>query len=136
MKFFAPSPTRATRTRSGFTMIELLVVTTIIIVLSMIGLVSYQQTNKNARNGKRKADLETTRQALVLYRADIGSYPVTSNFSTMVTTISSYLSSTSMTDPLNDSPYVYSYTSASGATFSICAYLEPDPGTQYCLTNP
>ncbi|MCL4208570.1 hypothetical protein KJZ63_02975, partial [Patescibacteria group bacterium] len=54
----------------GFTMIELLVVTTIIIILTSIGLVSYTSANRSARNGKRKADMEMVRQALVLYRTD------------------------------------------------------------------
>lgn len=122
--------------RLGFTMIELLVVATIIIVLTTIGLVSYQKTNQNARNGKRKTDLETVRQALVLYRTDQGSYPIGSAFNTMITAISTYLAATSVVDPLNATPYVYSYSSIDGITFQLCSYLEPDPGTQYCVTNP
>lgn len=118
----------------GFTMIELLVVTTIIIILTSIGLVSYTSANRSARNGKRKADMEMVRQALVLYRTDNGTYPSTSNFSTMLTTISDYTSATSVTDPKNEGSYVYSYTS-DGITFTLTANLEPD-GTPYSVTNP
>jgi general secretion pathway protein G len=127
------SPTLLSR-RAGFTMIELLVVTTIIIVLSTIGLISFRQTGMNARNGKRKADLENIRSSLVLYRTDNGSYPATSDFDTMLTTISDYTSSVSITDPKNDDVYVYEYTSA-GPTFTLTAYLEPD-AEAYTLTNP
>lgn len=114
-------------------MIELLVVTTIIIVLTTIGLVSYRSASMNARNGKRKADLESVRQALVLYRVDEGAYPVGSNFSAMTTTIADYLATLEVSDPSGD-PYVYSYTS-NGVTFSVTALLEPDQEV-YTLTNP
>ena len=62
--------------KNGFTLIELLVVATIIVVLSAIGLVSFTNAGKSARNSKRKSDLETVRQALVLYKSDTGAYPV------------------------------------------------------------
>jgi len=117
-------------------MIELLVVTTIMIVLTAIGLVSYTQVNQNARNGKRKADLETIRQSLVLYRTDNGTYPNTGTYSTMMTTIASYISTTGLQDPKNTGSYVYSYTAGgSGATFSLCAALEPS-AAPYCVINP
>lgn len=118
----------------GFTMIELLVVTTIIIVITSIGLVSYTSANRSARNGKRKADLEMVRQALVLYRTDNGTYPATNSFATMLTTVSDYTSANSVTDPKNDGSYVYGYTS-DGVTFTLTASLEPD-GTPYTVNNP
>lgn len=125
---------KKTKTLFGFTMIELLVVTTIIIILTSIGLVSYTSANRSARNGKRKADIEMVRQALVLYRTDNTTYPATSNFNTMLTTIADYTSSTTVTDPKNDATYFYSYSSA-GATFTLTARLEPD-ATLYQVANP
>lgn len=116
-------------------MIELLVVATIIIVLTTIGLASFQQASKNARNGKRKADIEGIRSALVLYRTDQGSYPVTTTWSTMMTEIADYTSNDLVDDPKNVDSYVYTYSSA-GPDFVLCAMLEPNPGTQYCVTNP
>lgn len=122
---------------NGFTMIELLVVATIIIVLTTIGLVSYSQANQNARNGKRRSDLETVRQALVLYRTDNGTYPDTTSWATMVTTIEDYLANATVTDPKNTGSYVYEYeTTDGGVTFTVCATLEPDPGTSYCVSSP
>lgn len=121
----------------GFTMIELLVVTTIIILLSTVGLVSFRTAGQNARNGKRKADLESVRQSLVLYRTDNGTYPSGaqgSDFTTMLGTIQDYTSAVSIEDPTNDPPYVYSY-SSDGVTFTLTAYLEPS-ATAYTLTNP
>jgi len=133
MRLFHSSRYSSPHSKNGFTMIELLVVTTIIIVLTTVGLVSYRSASQNARNGKRKADLESVRQALVLYRVDNGTYPSGSNFNAMVTTISDYLASIEVTDPTGGS-YVYSYTS-DGATFSITALLEPDAQV-YTVVNP
>lgn len=126
----------------GFTMIELLVVTTIIIMLSAVGIVSFRQAGISARNGKRKADLETVRQALVLYRTDNGVYPAatgltSTNFDTLVsTTIADYISTVDVTDPKGsgDATYFYAYTS-DGVTFTVQAALEPD-GDPFTLTNP
>lgn len=57
-------------------MIELLIVMAIIAVLSALSLFTLQGSRENARDAKRKADLETIRQAVEIYRADCGSYPL------------------------------------------------------------
>lgn len=62
------------RTR-GFTLMELLITMGIIVLLMGVGVVSYTQTNKKARDSKRKADIESIRSALELYRTDQGQYP-------------------------------------------------------------
>ena len=122
---------------NGFTFIELLVVMTIMAVLTVVAVVSYRSANINGRNGKRKADLEVVRQALVNYRSDNATYPDVIGWSAMITAVSDYLSATTVTDPLNDPPYEYSYSTLDdGLTFTVCAYLEPDPGEEYCLANP
>lgn len=60
---------------NAFTMIELMVVISIIGILTAIGVVSYVTTQKNARDSRRKADLEELRTALEMYKADHGYYP-------------------------------------------------------------
>ena len=65
---------------AAFTLIELLVVSTIIIVLLSIGIISYRNASLKSRNNKRKADLDTMRQALMLYKGDYGNFP-TGSFS-------------------------------------------------------
>ncbi len=133
----------------GFTLVELLVVTTIIIVLSAIGLVSFQNAGQNARNGKRKADMETYRQSLVLYRSDQGVYPSGTSFVQMADELvqNSYLSAPAPTEAKSGhSAYAYTET-ASG--FCICALMEGDDapgnsdnacnfgsGDYYCAKNP
>ncbi len=125
---------------AGFTMIELLVVTTIIIVLTTIGLVSYRAAGQQARNGKRKSDLQSIRQALVLYKTDStdGLYPTSSNYDAMLGVLDDYLGSPAETfqDPKDDGTYSYTYTPEGGGSgFTLEAKLEPD-GEAYQVTNP
>lgn len=136
------------RKKSGFSLIELLVVATIIIVLSAIGLVSFTNAGKSARNSKRKTDLETVRQALVLYKNDMGTYPIESipgvtAYNNMITLLSSgYVSSPTPSDPKSGtsscgltgtSTCDYTYT-GSATTFTLTAPLEGD--ADYVLSNP
>ncbi len=128
------------KSSSGFTMIELLVVATIMILLTMIGLVSYQSTSRKARNGKRAADIENVRSALVLYRTDNPGYPDDGSFDLMMSAITDYTSTDVVMDPKDTAPYVYEYNPAlcSGGfcrDFTLCYYEEPD-GTQVCVGSP
>ncbi len=127
--------------KRGFTLIELLVVATIITILSAIGLVSFVNAGQGARDAKRKSDLETVRQALVLYRSDLGVYPAGAGsaetaYTTLMTTLSAgkYISSPTPADPKNDATYYYSYVSNT-TTFTVSATLEKT-GLVYSLTNP
>lgn len=131
--------------KNGFTLIELLVVATIIIVLTTIGLVSYRTVSRNSRNAKRKADIETVRQAAIMYRSETGDYPEwtgdTQNerFNSWVTTLfaAGYLTESAFTDPVNEGDYTYRYRVVSGPPpiEQIWTNLEPD-GTDYILTLP
>jgi len=127
----------------GFTMIELLVVATIMIVLTTIGLVSYRAAAQNSRNAKRKTDLQTTRQALVLYRSDNGCYPADATFLGMLTTITDYISETPFDPQGSAGDPLYTYTPVGAGTcgtgeavgFTLEATLEPDD-TAYTVDNP
>lgn len=59
----------------GFTLMEIVIVIGITGILASAGYASYVATQKNSRDGKRKADLETIRQALEMYKSENGSYP-------------------------------------------------------------
>ncbi len=135
----------------GFTLIELLVVVSIIGVLSAVGIVSFRNAAINARNGKRQTDIETVRQALVLYRADNSQYPDPgtsgeSAYLQVAATLQAggYLDNQGLGDPLARDAYYYSYeTTDSGRTFELCACLEPggtgascESAEEYCVSNP
>ncbi len=136
--------------KRGFSLIELLVVATIIIILAAIGMVSFTNAGRNARNGKRKTDMETVRQAIVLYRADEGAYPPGGNYGaiTGVLTGDNYLSQPVPQDPQTPTQdYRYVPTGTTG--FCLCAQLEGTnmgnstnnncnfgTGNFYCVTQP
>lgn len=142
MKKNKKSPDRA-GWQAGFTMIELLVVATIMIVLSTIALVSYRSATQGSRNAKRKTDLQTVRQALVLYRSDNGCYPADSTYAAMSTTISGYLTEAPYDPQGSESDPLYVYTPVGSGNcgtgeatgFTLNALLEPDD-TPYTVNNP
>jgi len=118
--------------KGGFTFIELLVVTTLVLVLSTVGVVSYQTAQRKGRDSKRKSDLEQIRAALEMYRSDTGSYP-TGGYSAMISALTSggYLNSSGLGDPQG---YGYYYTTPDGYSYRLCAYLET--GGSGCSGNP
>lgn len=63
--------------RRAFTLVELLVVISIIGLMSAIAAVSLNSARVNARNAQRKANLVQLSKALELYYADYGSFPST-----------------------------------------------------------
>lgn len=64
-----------TNKRSGFTILELLVSSVIIAVLSTIGIISYRNFLETTRDTRRRSDLEQIRGALELYRNENNTYP-------------------------------------------------------------
>ncbi len=61
--------------KSGFTLVELLVVIAIIAILATLAIVALQQARKSARDAKRIADIRQMQTALELYYNDWGQYP-------------------------------------------------------------
>lgn len=113
--------------KKGYTLIEILIVTTIIVLLTAVGAVSYSTFLKQSRDAKRKTDLEQVRAALEMYRSTEDTYPVGSNWGTtlnILTTPVTYIQSLP-TDP--KSPIYTYYYSGTASDYTIGAYLEiPD----------
>jgi general secretion pathway protein G len=110
--------------KNGFSFIEILVVTTIIAVLTAVGVANYRVANQKSRDGKRKGDLEQIRAALELYRTDQKAYPTIGEWpgsgGTLLFGEVIYMNDIP-DDPVNDYSYVYS---SDGLTYSLGAYLE------------
>ena len=142
----------------GFTLIEILVATTILVVLTSVVAVSFQQGNKNARDAKRKADLEEIRGVLENYRLENGEYPdsvnednnyeVSNDDGLFLENVSSLYLSRQYGDPKNDETYFYRYQlrNLPGCTYELSAKMEVNEGqtcsacgytddTYYCLTD-
>ncbi|PIY80510.1 MAG: hypothetical protein COY80_02570 [Candidatus Pacebacteria bacterium CG_4_10_14_0_8_um_filter_42_14] len=132
--------------KTGFTLIELLVVISIIAILTVAGIVSFSRASKVARDAKRKADLETVRQAMVQFKAnredpdngDPGQYPNNSigtpefKFSSIVGELydSGYLSTDDIKDPRSPTTD-YSCVSCTDTGFTFQASLENDKDPKY-----
>src|SRR3989344_3914378 len=65
------------KTSSGFTLVEILVVVSIIGMLSSIVLVGLGSFRARGRDARRVADLRETQNALELYYGKFGGYPLT-----------------------------------------------------------
>jgi general secretion pathway protein G len=56
--------------RSGFTLVELVIVMTILVILAAIGVVNYEKIKQKAKETQLKDDLKTMRKLLDEYSAD------------------------------------------------------------------
>ncbi len=124
------------RKSRGFTLVELLIVISIIGVLTTLLMANFIGVRQRARDAQRKSDLRQIQSALELYRADQGSYPANQlNFS--VPNCSNSIKSPDCTtsiymqevpkDPSGSSSSYNSgnyYFSSNGTTYTIGACLE------------
>lgn len=110
-------------TPKGFTLVELLVVVSIIAVLSVIGITVFSGVQKNARDARRKADIDQISKAWEAhYSTTTPFYPTLSG---------GWFSSGSI--PKDPKGTDYSGIGTNTDTYNVCATLE-DAST-YCLKN-
>ena len=119
-----PMPYALNPASRGFTLIELLVAITIAVVLMTIGIVSFTNAGKSARDVKRRGDLESIRQAMTLYRADEGEFPI-GGYDVVIDELidQEYLLPPAPEDPLDDGAMIPSNTwyAKLHSTFDITA---------------
>ncbi len=100
--------------KSGFTLIELLVVIAIISALATLLTSNFVGIRQRGRDAQRKSDLRQMQSALELYRADTGTYPITSAFPTCGSTFPTSGTTIYMKkipcDPTTATSYVYTAT--------------------------
>lgn len=119
--------------KKAFTLIEILVVVTIIGMLLSIAVATYSSLLKSSRDAKRKTDLEQIRSALEMYRSNNDSYNSGATllsadcpnavFNYLKTPVK-YIESLP-NDPKSSSNYYYRCTvSADGSSYTLGAYLE------------
>lgn len=109
----------------GFTLVELLIVIAIISILSTIGMAVYGNVQQNARDTKRRGDIDSIAAALEQkYNSYIGQYPAVDD-----TFKSAMFPQGFPQDPKNQDPYLYKgIPPAAVNTFTICAKLENNNG--------
>jgi len=116
----------------GFTLIEMLIVITIIAVLASMILVGMGGARAKARDARRIGDLHNVQNALELYYANNGTYPTgTYNSPTEWDTFAGILINANIgvhripKDPLDNNTYYYRYEANSdGTNYVLGAQLE------------
>ncbi len=104
----------------GFTLIEILVVATIIGLLTTVGATGFQSVTRGGRDALRKADLEQIRSAMEIYKSENNHYPTpTGGFPDI---------SSDYINPYPDDPkpsiYKYYYNQTTSLDYELCAHLE------------
>jgi len=131
-----------------FTLVELIVVITILAILWTIAFLSFQNYTQNSRDWVRIADMNNINKWLVLFQLKWWTYPKPDNsvsISASWTTIwyqwfawenVSRIINTNkiITDPLDNIPYVY-YTNVTNTTYQLLWYLEWSSLIQNNLIN-
>lgn len=119
--------------KKGFTLLELLVVISIIGILISVTAVTYSSITKNARDARRKTDLEEIRSAIELYRSDNGEYPNITPGASCCGATTIYIEKVPQ-DPLSNSQSYYYNLEDEGISYTLGAALEG--GGTNCTGNP
>ncbi len=128
--------------KKGFTLVELMVVISIIALLSAIGIVFYGQAELSARDSKRQSDIKEIQNALEQYYTLNRSYPGGASCPTIVSTMTTIASYFGQGVPPSDprpnsfpapySPYDYTFcpctTNSPPTRYLICTRLESPQG--------
>lgn len=108
------------QSKSGFTIIELLVVIVVIAILSMISIVMYNGIQERARDAQRLVDMKNISEALAVYKGSKKDYPnerVSGEWESSNSDPAQFISELKTsglvnqvpTDPINDADRYYRY---------------------------
>lgn len=113
----------ARKRKSGFTMIEVLIVLSIIGIFSTAGVIGFQTSQAKARDAQRKGDLAKIKVAFEDYYNDNSCYPDSSVLANCGQPFSSYLNSIPC-DPITGEAYKYVPNTNSCTGYRLYAALE------------
>lgn len=142
--FINPQPiTHNQQQNQGFTLLELLVVISIIAMLITIGLSSFSTAQRKGRDAKRKSDIKEIQNSLEQYYSVCGfNYPTpTGSFFTAVNCPTPPISIMPQvyTDPRQVTPYFCGPTpgasNCTSTSYTICAMLEGESPDTFCVSS-
>lgn len=125
------------KNNNAFTLVELLVVVSLIGVLSTLSVVNFRSATMKGRDAQRKSDLKNIQTALRLYYNDKAGYPATGGLpawgTPWVVTGVTYMN-TLPKDPLTNQNYTYTGV-VGGEDYTLSSCLENKADTK-CVTVP
>lgn len=115
----------------GFTLIEMLLVISIMGLMASVVFVQLNSARARERDTHRERDIKTIQNALALYVVNNRYYPVYSGALTGSDIASQALINGEAIpqmphDPVNTDNYRYTYDSTDGSTYTLTYYLETD----------
>lgn len=118
--------------RGGFTIVELLVVLSIIALLTSTAFALFSTARAKSRDTKREKDVKVLQDALSIYVTNANTHPVTDAAGLYITgtdAVSTQLTASGAItalpqDPQNIGNFRYHYRSTDGFTYLITYYLE------------
>lgn len=121
--------------QKGFTLVELIVVITILAILVGIVVLAYRGVTEQAYRAKRLADVNSVQKALELFRQDNGYYPANGadnwgaplSTTAMTTSLSPYLKDGIPTEPSGDTSKAYYYVRGVADNYGIVIFWSDTP---------
>lgn len=102
----------------GFTLVELMIVITVIAILATIGVMSFTRVQMQARDTRRKADVRSIETALQAYYTEIGTYPAT-----VAALVPTYVP-VAPVPPKGAGQTSYTYNTDTNTKYAVCAVME------------
>lgn len=127
--------TQNLKPKLGFSLIEFLVVATLIIVISSIVMIGYSASSKNTRDKQREKDMQVVRTAMEQYYEIYKAYPDATSMSDLLnnSAFTEFLQNSDVHDPINSG--TYQYTVSSDSTSFQIGYTKEVGGTQVFVNN-
>jgi len=116
--------------RNAFTLLEILVVISIIGILVVLGTAAYSTTQKKGRDARRKADIKAIQNGFEQYHAKNNAYPTTLVQANDLTIFPAGVPN----DPKNTGENIYTLNLGVNA-YCVCAYLESSSGNSQDLPD-
>mgnify|MGYP000453325894 CR=1 FL=1 len=137
--------------QKGFSLLELLVVISIMGILIALGTVAFITVQKKGRDSRRRGEIKAMQDAFEQYKADNTSYEACSTMAAYDSGSGAIMPGGLPSDPKNSGSFIYNTADGCDATgYCVCAYLEGSIGNSsapsgvtcdytsgdyYCLTN-